>query len=75
MSKEELRILNNRPKERIVPLIEYIEPKPSPIDDDKLINICVNLHKSSYNTKISQGIDVKTKIFENMFFLYIYLKF
>jgi hypothetical protein len=64
MSKEELRILNqnnnnNRPKKRLVPSIEYSELKSSPIDDEKLINICVNLHKSTFNIRFSPEIDVK----------------
>jgi len=69
MSKEELRIVNqnyNRPKKRVtiqsVPSTEYSEPKLSPIDDEKLINICVNLHKSTYNIKISQDIDIKPEL-------------
>jgi hypothetical protein len=66
MSKEELRILNqnhNRPKKRVtiqsVPSIEHFDPKLSPIDDEKLINICVNLHKSTFNGKFSQEMHVK----------------
>jgi len=61
MSKEELRVVNqnnNRPKKRVtiqsIPSIEYFEPTLSPIDDEKLINICVNLHKSTYNIKFPQ---------------------
>jgi len=64
MSKEELRVINqnnntNRPKKRVtiqsVPSnIEHFEPTLSPIDDEKLINICVNLHKSTYNIKFPQ---------------------
>lgn len=58
MSKEELRIMNqnsSRPKKRIsTPSTnEYSEPKSSPIDDEKLINICINLHKATFN-KTSQ---------------------
>ncbi len=58
MSKEELRVLNqnhNRPKKRVptptVPSTEYSEPKLSPIDDEQLIHICLNLHKATYNEK------------------------
>ncbi len=58
MSKEELRVLNqnhNRPKKRVptptVPPIEYSEPKLSPIDDEKLITMCLSLHKATYNEK------------------------
>jgi hypothetical protein len=55
MSKEELRVLNqnhNRPKKRApIPSTEYSEPKLSPIDDEKLIHICLNLHKATYNEK------------------------
>jgi len=67
MSKEELRIINqnhNRPKKRVtiqsVPSTEYSEPNLSPIDDEKLINICVNLHKSTFNVRFSQEIHEKT---------------
>ena len=63
MSKEELRILNqnhHRPKKRVViPSTEYLEPKSDPIDDEKLISICINFHKATFNGKSPQEIHVK----------------
>lgn len=69
MSKEELRIMNqnhNRPKKRVsipsVPSREYIEIKPPPVsDDEKVIQICVNLHKTTFNEKFSQETQVKSE--------------
>ena len=63
MSKEELRVLNqnhNRPKKRVPtpvvpPTTEYSEPKLSPIDDEKLISMCLNVHKATYNEKTDQA--------------------
>lgn len=67
MSKEELRIMNqnhNRPKKRVsipsVPSREYIETKPPPTDDEKVIQICVNLHKTTFNEKFSQETQVNS---------------
>ena len=58
---------NNRQKKRVsiqsVPSTEslpvVVEPKVSPVDSEKLIHICANLHKSTFDFKPSQEIDVK----------------
>ncbi|CAF1015065.1 unnamed protein product [Adineta steineri] len=69
LKPNDVKPTNNRQKKRlttppvVVPSIEppvvVVEPKISPIDSDKLINICVNLHKSTFNFKPSQEIDEK----------------
>jgi hypothetical protein len=65
LNQNDIKPTNNRNKKRItihpVPSTEYLPvlaPKVSPIDDDKLLNICINLHKSTFNFKPSQEIDV-----------------
>ena len=66
MSKEELRISNQNhhrpPKKRVstqaVPPIEHSETKSSPTDEEKLIQTCINLHRTTFNEKFSQETQV-----------------
>ena len=56
---------NNRTKKRTTPSIQTtpsseslpataIAPKLSPVDDDRLISLCVNLHKTTFNLKVDE---------------------
>ena len=37
-----------------------LAPKLSPIDDDKLINVCLDLHRTTFNSKPPENVDVRT---------------
>ncbi|UJR10157.1 hypothetical protein I4U23_014373 [Adineta vaga] len=69
LNPNEVKTTNNRQKKRTtiqsVPSNEslpVVETKVAPVDNEKLIHICVNLHKSTFNFKPSQEIDEKPDI-------------
>ncbi|CAF0862944.1 unnamed protein product [Adineta ricciae] len=70
LNPTDAKATNNRQKKRVsiqsVPSTEslpvVVEPKVSPVDSEKLIHICVNLHKSTFDFKPSQEIDEKPDI-------------
>jgi hypothetical protein len=73
LNQNDIKPANNRQKKRLtmpsIPSTEYLpvlEPQVSPINHDKLINICINLHKSTFNFKPSQEIDVNLLKFEKI---------
>ena len=60
-----LKSSTNRQRKRVtiqsLPSNEYlsvVQPKLSPINDESIINICLNLHRSTYNWKSSAEFDV-----------------
>lgn len=73
VNPNELKPANNRAKKRPTPSIQTNPSteslngnspaaKASPIDDDRLISLCVNLHKSTFNLKIEENTDEKPDI-------------
>ena len=36
-----------------------LAPNLSPIDDDKLINVCLDLHRTTFNSKPPENVDVR----------------
>ncbi|CAF4440072.1 unnamed protein product [Rotaria socialis] len=69
LNQNGIKSTNNRPKKRLtiqsVPSKEYsppIESKLSPVDDESLISVCVNLHKVTMNVKSSEDTDTKLDV-------------
>lgn len=72
LNPNDAKPVNNRQKKRIsiqpVPSNESLpsnEPAASPVDNEKLINICVNLHKTTFDFKPSQEVDVSFACISN----------
>ena len=67
LNPAEIKANTNRNKKRTIPLqttpsseaLPVLAPKLSPIDDEQMIALCINLHKTTFNEKPDETVDVK----------------